>query len=173
MNGRTCRNQEMVPAYFGQWSEKSLPRFQKGAASSAPSNINRPWVRVRRRAQAFGVRPLRLHHARHTWATFALLSWKNIRWVSEQLGHADPAFTLRVYAHVLREDEVDLSFADFSSAGRPDPSFWTLRNRLYIEKLHTSSVASSCWDICLNLDNGAKLSLNVSKYSSRRTYGRS
>jgi len=92
----------------------------QAGTSLDPSNINRPWVRVRRRAQAFGVRPLRLHDARHTWATFALLSGKNIRWVSEQLGHADPAFTLRVYAHVLREDEVDLSFADFSSAGRPE-----------------------------------------------------
>ena len=39
-------------------------------------------------------------------------------WGSEQLAHADPAFTLRVYAHVLQDDEADLSFADFSSAGR-------------------------------------------------------
>jgi integrase len=58
--------------------------------------------------QAFGVRPLRLHDARHTWATFAFLSRKNIRWVSEQLGHADPALTLRVYAHAMREEENDL-----------------------------------------------------------------
>ncbi|MFP6655959.1 MAG: tyrosine-type recombinase/integrase, partial [Myxococcota bacterium] len=92
--------------------------------------MNRGWRRVRRRAQALGVRPLRLHDARHTWASFALQSIKNIRWVSEQLGHADPAFTLRVYAHVLRDEEVDLSFADFSSTGRPDPKISNLRTRL-------------------------------------------
>ena len=66
-----------------------------------------------------GLRPLRIHDARHPWATVALLSGKNIRWVSEQLGRADPAFTLRVYAHVLRDDEVDLSFPDFSATGQP------------------------------------------------------
>ena len=33
--------------------------------------------------------------------------------------HADPALTLRVYAHAMLEEEVDLSFADFGSPGRP------------------------------------------------------
>ena len=75
--------------------------------------------RIRRRAQPLGVRPLRIHDARHTWATFALHAGKNIRWVSDQLGHADPAFTLRVYAHALREEETDLSFAEFGGLGRP------------------------------------------------------
>lgn len=84
-----------------------------------PGNLRRFWDRVRRRAQKHGVRPLRLHDARHTWATFALRAGKSIRWVSDQLGHADPAFTLRVYAHVLQEEETDLSFAEFEGPGRP------------------------------------------------------
>ena len=52
----------------------------------------------------------------HTLATHALDSGKSIRWVADQLGHADPALTPRVYSHVLRDDEVDLSFADFAAA---------------------------------------------------------
>jgi hypothetical protein len=36
------------------------------------------------------------------------------------LGHADPALTLRVYAHAMRAEEGDLSFADF--AGRSQPA---------------------------------------------------
>ena len=40
----------------------------------------------------------------------------------EQLGHADPALTLRVYAHAMREEEVDLSFAGFDVAKRRYPS---------------------------------------------------
>ena len=32
-----------------------------------------------------------------------------MRWVADQLGHADPALTMRVYAHALREEETDLS----------------------------------------------------------------
>ncbi len=58
---------------------------------------------------------LRLHDCRHTWATQALESGKNIRWVSDQLGHSDPAFTLRTYTHVLHQAETDLSFVDFST----------------------------------------------------------
>ena len=69
--------------------------------------------------------PVKLHCARHTWATLALRAGKSVRWVADQLGHADPALTLRVYAHAMREEEHDLSFADFgASAGseRPYPA---------------------------------------------------
>ncbi len=59
---------------------------------------------------------LPLHCARHTWATRALQAGKNIRWVADQLGHADPSLTLRVYAHAMPSDETDLSFADFAPA---------------------------------------------------------
>jgi hypothetical protein len=39
-----------------------------------------------------------------------------VRWVAAQLGHSDPALTLRVYAHAMREEESDLAFADLSPA---------------------------------------------------------
>jgi len=55
---------------------------------------------------------------RYSWRTW-LASGKSIRWVADQLGHADPAFTLRTYAHALREEEIDLSFADYDGPGRP------------------------------------------------------
>jgi hypothetical protein len=67
-----------------------------------------------------GVRPLKLHCARHTWATLALQAGRSVKWVAEQLGHAGPAFTLLVYAHAMREEEVDLSFVDFGGSVRPD-----------------------------------------------------
>jgi hypothetical protein len=56
---------------------------------------------------------------RHTRATFALQAGKSIRWVADQLGHADPALTLRVYAHAMLDEGIDLSFAEFGSPGRP------------------------------------------------------
>ena len=65
------------------------------------------------RATAQPPRPLKLHATRHTWASMALESGKNIRWVADQLGHADPVLTLRVYSHVLKSEERDLSFAEF------------------------------------------------------------
>jgi len=82
-------------------------------------NFERSWRRVRRRAQKLGVRPLRLHCTRHTWASLALAAGKSVRWVADQLGHADPALTLRVYARVIPDQENDLSFLDFSAHDDP------------------------------------------------------
>ncbi|MEZ5342002.1 MAG: tyrosine-type recombinase/integrase [Acidimicrobiales bacterium] len=80
--------------------------------------MDRDWLRVhdrhrhaaasRQRVEAFrGARPhprgryLTLHGLRHTHATHLLAMGKNPRMVSERLGHADVAFTLQVYGHVL------------------------------------------------------------------------
>jgi integrase len=43
----------------------------------------------------------RLHDLRHLHATYLLRAGVPVHVVSERLGHADPAITLRVYAHVL------------------------------------------------------------------------
>jgi len=51
---------------------------QTGTAPE-PRNIERVWARVRRRAQKAGVRPLPLHSARHSWATWVIQAGKNIR----------------------------------------------------------------------------------------------
>ncbi|MBW2385550.1 MAG: tyrosine-type recombinase/integrase [Deltaproteobacteria bacterium] len=77
-------------------------------------SVGRVWDRIQRRAQKRGVRPLKLHCARHAWATLALRACKSVRWVADQLGHSDPALTLRVYAHAMCEEEDDLAFADFA-----------------------------------------------------------
>jgi len=42
------------------------------------------------------------HKLRHTFASVLFAIGKDPRYVMEQLGHADPAFTLRVYAHMMR-----------------------------------------------------------------------
>ena len=55
---------------------------------------------------------------RHTYASLALASGKSIRWVAEQLGHSNPELTLRVYAHAMPEEDVDLSFLDFGGTKR-------------------------------------------------------
>jgi hypothetical protein len=38
-------------------------------------------------------------------------------WVADQFGHSSPMITLKTCAHVLREEEAALSFADFSPEG--------------------------------------------------------
>lgn len=106
----------------GQWKEP--PPFVFCSETGGPldeRNVSRSWDRLRRKAQQEDVRPLRLHDARHTFASLALASGKSIPWVSSQLGHASPEITLRVYAHAMKEEETDLSFLDFGGTKRhPD-----------------------------------------------------
>jgi integrase len=51
-----------------------------------------------------GVTP---HKLRHTYASVLIALGRDPRYVMEQLGHTDPKFTLRVYAHVMRFSEED------------------------------------------------------------------
>jgi integrase len=44
-----------------------------------------------------------LHALRHFYASALLDSGESIKAVAEWLGHANPAFTLRVYAHLMPE----------------------------------------------------------------------
>ena len=55
---------------------------------------------------------------RHTYASLALASGKSIRWVAAQLGYSNPELTLRVYAHAMPAEDVDLSFLDFGGTKR-------------------------------------------------------
>ena len=45
-----------------------------------------------------------------------LFAGRSIRWVADQLGHANPELTVRVYAHALPVEEQDFAFADFGGA---------------------------------------------------------
>ncbi len=57
--------------------------------------------------------------SRTRWASLALASGKSVRWVADQLGHSSPMLTLKTYAHSMREEEADLSFADFTNSSSP------------------------------------------------------
>lgn len=50
-----------------------------------------------------GLRPLTPHGLRHGTATLMLAAGTPMRVIAEQLGHANPAMTARVYAHVIPE----------------------------------------------------------------------
>jgi len=104
---------------------REVPEWVFPAETGGPleeRNFQRSWYRVRRRATGEkhgGVRPLRFHCTRHTYASLALEAGKSVRWVADQLGHGNPEITLRTYTHALPTQEQDLSFADFGELGRP------------------------------------------------------
>lgn len=68
--------------------------------------IRQVWRTVVRAAK---VREQPFHSLRHSHASSLLRSGTNIRAVSKRLGHADPAMTLRVYAHVLPGEDAQLA----------------------------------------------------------------
>jgi len=76
-------------------------------------NLAKRWRHIRSAAQDVGVRPLRMHDTRHTFATHALESGKSIKWVQEVLGHAKPETTLGIYAHVLQGLDESMEFASY------------------------------------------------------------
>ena len=60
----------------------------------------RGWIPALERA---GVPYFRGYDLRHTCATLLLYEGRTLNEVAEHLGHADPGFTARTYAHVMRD----------------------------------------------------------------------
>ena len=58
---------------------------------------------------------------RHTFATLAIEGGRSIMWVSQVLGHQDPALTLRTYAHVLERENDDMGFLESEASIRDVP----------------------------------------------------
>ncbi|HEV3291049.1 MAG TPA: tyrosine-type recombinase/integrase [Streptosporangiaceae bacterium] len=69
--------------------------------------VNRNWFNTyawKPALEAAGIAPTRengCHALRHYFASVLLFDGVDIRALSEYLGHGDPGFTLRVYAHLM------------------------------------------------------------------------
>lgn len=67
----------------------------------APSNFYRDYKKVVIASRVADPGSLDFHCLRHTAATQWIRAGADIHVVSRRLGHADPAFTLRVYGHLV------------------------------------------------------------------------
>ncbi len=76
------------PVFMG---ERSRRRLTAGTATHAI-----PWLTVRA-----GLPRRHAHELRHAHATLLRASGTDMRVIADQLGHANPAITARIYAHVL------------------------------------------------------------------------
>jgi integrase len=95
----------LMAVLIRQFNEPAIPGTRKTPRQELPRPVN-------------PLPPARLHDLRHVHATMLLTAGVPVHVVAERLGHADPAITLRVYAHVIRKsaDGVAATFAAAVSA---------------------------------------------------------
>ena len=84
------------------WGEPIYPDTVTSLMSKLIRAHNEPEQRPRPKNE---LPRARLHDLRHIHATTLLLAGVPVHVVAGRLGHADPAITLRVYAHVIRSAE--------------------------------------------------------------------
>lgn len=63
-----------------------------------------------------------MHVLRHTYASVLLANGVDVRRLAECLGHGDPAFTMRVYTHLMKGGDEAVRRALDSAAGGPGPA---------------------------------------------------
>jgi integrase len=99
---------------YGPWM------FGLGPEVVSPDRIGWWWKRARTIA---GIdEAWRLHDLRHWSATVAIGQGHDVRTVAGRLGHANPAMTLRVYAHAFAaaDQAVATGLGDLLRSGEPD-----------------------------------------------------
>ena len=96
----------------GQWTDPGYVFLSPRGKQWDETNFSRGYRRLRQRFAEKKIRPLRLHDMRHTFTTLAIEGRRSIMWVSQVLGHHDPALTLRTYAHVLERENDDMGFLE-------------------------------------------------------------
>ena len=83
----------------------------------APDAFSAEWRDV---ADAIGLAGVPLHSLRHTHASQLIDSGVDVVTISKRLGHASPAITLKIYAHLFRKDDGKAAEAiNAALAGKP------------------------------------------------------
>lgn len=89
----------LVDARLGRGLGPGAPLVTADGRVMRPSSVSRAFGRL---ARSLGLPDgVRFHSLRHTHATWLLMAGVDVKTVSERLGHADVATTLRYYGHVL------------------------------------------------------------------------
>ncbi|WSG70185.1 tyrosine-type recombinase/integrase [Nonomuraea glycinis] len=80
--------------FMTAWSGSIYPMTSTG--------LPRKLIKVHNKSAFEPLPMIRLHDLRHVHATLLLLAGVPVHVGAARFGHADPAITLRVYAHVIR-----------------------------------------------------------------------
>ncbi len=88
------------------WDDHDLVFAAAHGGPIHPDNLDRDFDRLVKRA---GIKRIRIHDLRHSFATLAIQLGIPLKVVSESMGHADISTTLRTYTHVLPTQRADLA----------------------------------------------------------------
>jgi len=80
------------------WNPEGLVFPSEVGTPLGRRNVTRAWESLRRKAN---LPPYGLHALRHTAASLQLQAGVGVREIAATLGHENPGFTARIYAHVL------------------------------------------------------------------------
>lgn len=80
-------------------------------------------------ARSVGLGWVTWHTFRHTCASLLFDEGRNVRQVAAWLGHADPAFTIRTYVHLMDEGAGDADFLDAVTAPGSTPGQQDVREQ--------------------------------------------
>lgn len=88
------------------WQDHDLVFPSATGGPIHPDNLDRDFARLVKQA---GVKRIRIHDLRHSYATLAIALGNPLKVVSESMGHADVSTTLRTYAHVVPAQRTDVA----------------------------------------------------------------
>ena len=113
------RDVPLSPGMAERLRTKRVASYREAApvfATITGTELSRPNVASRvlkPAAKAVRVPWASFHSFRHTCASMLFDEGRNVKQVAEWLGHADPAFTLRTYVHLLDDGVGTAAFFDF------------------------------------------------------------
>ena len=99
--------------------KNEIPEWVFASRSGSFTNINcvktRNFKKVLKKA---GLRSIRFHDLRHTFASQLLSNGTNILYVSQQLGHSNPGITMKIYAKWIPNEGQRQAMNNLPYAGR-------------------------------------------------------
>ncbi|QGV79889.1 tyrosine-type recombinase/integrase [Streptomyces ficellus] len=96
------RQEAMRVSAGKDWQDTGYVFTTRSGRPIEPRNLHRSFVRV---SAAAGLRPIRLHDARHGCATLLTAAGVAPRVVMEILGHSQISLTMDVYTHVVQDTQ--------------------------------------------------------------------
>ena len=100
MLARQRTAQRRIAAAVSTWHDHGMVFPRDDGRPRRPSSLTAAFARL---CRSLSIADGHFHCLRHTFATEMLRAGVPVKVVSEMLGHANPATTLRIYAHVLAD----------------------------------------------------------------------